>query len=176
MVKTWSIFHYFPIKGGWSPIHHSVSFRPPEFQVGLQRSNLAIDKLRQFHPLIDDLFPIQLPKPIRGYVSPIKPTICRWFSHQTHHLWIVFPCFPHSTHLFWIFLDDFPIEKAGFRLVWTLTAQVVLGPNYDPRVTGEPENGLPVKFSRWAKGSRCNEVCGTVMCMCIHNYTHNIYI
>ena len=133
MVKTWSIFHYFPIKGGWSPIHHSVSFRPPEFQVGLQRSNLAIDKLRQFHPLIDDLFPIQLPKPIRGYVSPIKPTICRWFSHQTHHLWIVFPCFPHSTHLFWIFLDDFPIEKAGFRLVWTLTAQVVLGPNYDPR-------------------------------------------
>ena len=39
-----------------------------------------------------------------------------------------------SLHGLWNFLE-------------LLLHQVVLGPNYDPRVTGEPENGLPVKFS-----------------------------
>lgn len=38
--------------------------------------------------------------------------------------------------------DDFHIH---IRKI--LNIPVVLGPNYDPRVTGEPENGLPVKFS-----------------------------
>ena len=86
-----------------------------------------------------------------------------------------FPMFSPFNPSFLNIFGWFSHRKTGFRLVWTLTAQVVLGPNYDPRVTGEPENGLPVKFSRWAKGSRCNEVCGTVVCMCVHNYTH-IYI
>ena len=86
-----------------------------------------------------------------------------------------FPMFSPFNPSFSNIFGWFSHRKTGFRLVWTLTAQVVLGPNYDPRVTGEPENGLPVKFSRWAKGSRCNEVCGTVVCMCVHNYTH-IYI
>lgn len=31
--------------------------------------------------IIDNLFPINYQTTIRGYVSPIKPTICRWFSH-----------------------------------------------------------------------------------------------
>eukprot|EP00438_Fugacium_kawagutii_P025661 Skav205806 [mRNA] locus=scaffold307:287382:294154:- [translate_table: standard] len=38
--------------------------------------------------------------------------------------------------------DDFHIH---IRKI--LNIPVVLGPNYDPRVTGEPENGQPLKFS-----------------------------